>query len=199
MKDKMLEESLNNFYRTFLIWVIRCYPILFCLAILVHQCEVIHSVGTGDIIEYYDGDTLEYIQYATPFSDKYLTIFFNAKLFNAILFYVLSKVFLFCIYHRVFVIEMLIYAILDIVFNNVVFEDAHLINAIYYTSIGFVTVGFLLHYTCIKDMEIGKCTRIKLSVMGIGVVISNLFFTHSLCSSRILHVYLDLYGRCLFI
>ena len=52
MKDKMLEESLNNFYRTFLIWVIRCYPILFCLAILVHQCEVIHSVGTGDIIEY---------------------------------------------------------------------------------------------------------------------------------------------------
>lgn len=57
----------------------------------------------------------------------------------------------------------------------------------------------LLHYTCIKDMEIGKCTRIKLSVMGIGVVISNLFFTHSLCSSRILHVYLDLYGRCLFI
>ena len=91
----MLEESLNNFYRTFLIWVIRCYPILFCIAILVHQCEVIHSVGTGDIIEYYDGDTLEYIQYATPFSDKYLTIFFNAKLFNAILFYVLSKVFLF--------------------------------------------------------------------------------------------------------
>lgn len=88
MKDKMLEESLNNFYRTFLIWMIRCYPILFCLAILVHQCEVIHSVGTGDIIEYYDGDTLEYIQYATPFSDKYLTIFFNAKLFNAILFYV---------------------------------------------------------------------------------------------------------------
>ena len=88
MKDKMLEESLNNFYRTFLIWVIRCYPILFCIAILV--------VGTGDIIEYYDGDTLEYIQYATPFSDKYLTIFFNAKLFNAILFYVLSKVFLFC-------------------------------------------------------------------------------------------------------
>lgn len=85
MKDKMLEESLNNFYRTFLIWVIRCYPILFCIAILVHQCEVIHSVGTGDIIEYYDGDTLEYIQYATPFSDKYLTIFFNAKLFNAIL------------------------------------------------------------------------------------------------------------------
>lgn len=67
MKDKMLEESLNNLYRTFLIWVIRCYPILFCLAILVHQCEVIHSVGTGDIIEYYDGDTLEYIQYATPF------------------------------------------------------------------------------------------------------------------------------------
>lgn len=58
MKDKMLEESLNNLYRTFLIWVIRCYPILFCLAILVHQCEVIHSVGTGDIIEYYDGDTL---------------------------------------------------------------------------------------------------------------------------------------------
>lgn len=51
MKDKMLEESLNNLYRTFLIWVIRCYPILFCLAILVHQCEVIHSVGTGDIIE----------------------------------------------------------------------------------------------------------------------------------------------------
>lgn len=199
MKDKMLEESLNNLYRTFLIWVIRCYPILFCLAILVHQCEVIHSVGTGDIIEYYDGDTLEYIQYATPFSDKYLTIFFNAKLFNAILFYVLSKVFLFCIYHRVFVIEMFIYAILDIVFNNVVFEDAHLINAIYYTSIGFVTVGFLLHYTCIKDMEIGKCTRIKLLVMGIGVVISNLFFTHRLCSSRILHVYLDLYGRCLFI
>lgn len=95
MKDKMLEESLNNLYRTFLIWVIRCYPILFCLAILVHQCEVIHSVGTGDIIEYYDGDTLEYIQYATPFSDKYLTIFFNAKLFNAILFYVLSKVFYF--------------------------------------------------------------------------------------------------------
>lgn len=95
MKDKMLEESLNNFYRTFLIWVIRCYPILFCIAILVHQCEVIHSVGTGDIIEYYDGDTLEYIQYATPFSDKYLTIFFNAKLFNAILFYVLSKVFYF--------------------------------------------------------------------------------------------------------
>ena len=199
MKDEMLEESISNFYRTFLIWVIRCYPILFCLAILVHQCEVIHSVDTGDIIEYYDGDTLEYIQYATPFSDKYLTIFFNAKLFNAILFYVLSKVFLFCIYHRVFVIEMLIYAILDIVFNNVVFEDAHLINAIYYTSIGFVTVGFLLHYTCIKDMEIGKCTRIKLLVMGIGAVISNLFFTHSLCSSRILHVYLDLYGRCLFI
>ena len=119
MKDKMLEESLNNFYRTFLIWVIRCYPILFCLAILVHQCEVIHSVGTGDIIEYYDGDTLEYVQYATPFSDKYLTVFFNAKLFNAILFYVLSKVFLFCIYHRVFVIEMFIYAILDIVFNKV--------------------------------------------------------------------------------
>ena len=114
MKDKMLEESLNNFYRTFLIWVIRCYPILFCLAILVHQCEVVHSVGTGDIIEYYDGDTLEYIQYATPFSDKYLTIFFNAKLFNAILFYVLSKVFLFCI------------------------------NAIYSTSIGFVTVGFFI-------------------------------------------------------
>lgn len=79
MKDKMIEESLNNFYRTFLIWVIRCYPILFCLAILVHQCEVIHSVGTGDIIEYYDGDTLEYVQYATPFSDKYLTVFFNAK------------------------------------------------------------------------------------------------------------------------
>lgn len=74
MKDKMLEESLNNLYRTFLIWVIRCYPILFCLAILVHQCEVIHSVGTGDIIEYYDGDTLEYVQYATPFSDKYLTV-----------------------------------------------------------------------------------------------------------------------------
>lgn len=144
MKDKMLEESLNNLYRTFLIWVIRCYPILFCLAILVHQCEVIHSVGTGDIIEYYDGDTLEFIQYATPFSDKYPTIFFNAKLFNAILFYVLSKVFLFCIYHRVFVIEMFIYAILDIVFNNVVFEDAHLINAIYYTSIGFVTVGFFI-------------------------------------------------------
>lgn len=95
MKDKMLEESLNNLYRTFLIWVIRCYPILFCLAILVHQCEVIHSVGTGDIIEYYDGDTLEYIQYATPFSDKYLTIFFNAKLFNAILFYVLSRYFYF--------------------------------------------------------------------------------------------------------
>lgn len=95
MKDKMLEESLNNLYRTFLIWVIRCYPILFCLAILVHRCEVIHSVGTGDIIEYYDGDTLEYIQYATPFSDKYLTVFFNAKLFNAILFYVLSKVFYF--------------------------------------------------------------------------------------------------------
>lgn len=93
MKDKMIEESLNNFYRTFLIWVIRCYPILFRLAILVHQCEVIHSVGTGDIIEYYDGDTLEYVQYATPFSDKYLTVFFNAKLFNAILFYVLSKVF----------------------------------------------------------------------------------------------------------
>lgn len=133
MKDKMLEESLNNFYRTFLIWVIRCYPILFCIAILVHQCEVIHSVGTGDIIEY-----------STPFSDKYLTIFFNAKLFNAILFYVLSKVFLFCIYHRVFVIEMFIYAILDIVFNNVVFEDAHLVNAIYYTSIGFVTVGFFI-------------------------------------------------------
>ena len=63
---------------------------------------------------------------------------------NAILFYVLSKVFLFCIYHRVFVIEMFIYAILDIVFNNVVFEDAHLINAIYYTSIGFVTVGFFI-------------------------------------------------------
>lgn len=121
MKDKMIEESLNNFYRTFLIWVIRCYPILFCLAILVHQCEVIHSVGTGDIIEYYDGDTLEYVQYATPFSDKYLTVFFNAKLFNAILFYVLSKV-----------------------FNNVVFEDAHLVNAIYYTSIGFVTVGFFI-------------------------------------------------------
>lgn len=98
MKDKMLEESLNNLYRTFLIWVIRCYPILFCLAILVHQCEVIHSVGTGDIIEYYDGDTLEYIQYATPFSDKYLTIFFNAKLFNAILFYVLSKVFFYFVY-----------------------------------------------------------------------------------------------------
>ena len=97
MKDKMIEESLNNFYRTFLIWVIRCYPILFCLAILVHQCEVIHSVDTGNIIEYYDGDTLEYIQYATPFSDKYLTVFLNAKLFNAILFYVLSKVFLFCI------------------------------------------------------------------------------------------------------
>lgn len=72
MKDKMLEESLNNLYRTFLIWVIRCYPILFCLAILVHQCEVIHSVGTGDIIEYYDGDTLEYIQYATPFSESTL-------------------------------------------------------------------------------------------------------------------------------
>lgn len=130
MKDKRLEESLNNFYRIFLIWVVRCYPILFCLALLVHQCEVIHSVDTGDIIEYYDGNTLEYIQYATPFSDKYLTIFFNAKLFNAILFYVLSKVFLFCIYHRVFVIEMFIYAILDIVFNNVVFEDAHLVNAI---------------------------------------------------------------------
>lgn len=144
MKDKMLEESVSDFYRTFLIWVIRCYPILFCLAILVHQCEVIHSVGTGDIIEYYDGDTLEYVQYATPFSDKYLTVFFNAKLFNAILFYVLSKVFLFCIYHRVFVIEMLIYAILDIVFNNVVFEDAHLINAIYYTSIGFVIAGFFI-------------------------------------------------------
>lgn len=95
MKDKMLEESLNNFYRTFLIWVIRCYPILFCIAILVHQCEVIHSVGTGDIIEYYDGDTLEYIQYATPFSDKYLTIFFNAKLFNAILFYVCQRYFYF--------------------------------------------------------------------------------------------------------
>lgn len=95
MKDKMLEESLNNLYRTFLIWVIRCYPILFCLAILVHQCEVIHSVGTGDIIEYYDGDTLEYVQYATPFSDKYLTVFFNAKLFNAILFYILSRCFYF--------------------------------------------------------------------------------------------------------
>lgn len=132
MKDKILEVSISNFYRTFLIWVIRCYPILFCFAILVHQCEVIHSVRIGDIIEYYDGDTLEYIQYATPFSDKYLTIFFNAKLFNAILFYVLSKVFLFCIYHRVFVIEMLIYAILDIVFNNVVFEDAHLVNNILY-------------------------------------------------------------------
>lgn len=144
MKDKRLEESLNNFYRIFLIWVVRCYPILFCLALLVHQCEVIHSVDTGDIIEYYDGNTLEYIQYATPFSDKYLTIFFNAKLFNAILFYVLSKVFLFCIYHRVFVIEMFIYAILDIVFNNVVFEDAHLVNAIYYTSIGFVIVGFFI-------------------------------------------------------
>lgn len=50
MKDKMLEESLNNLYRTFLIWVIRCYPILFCLAILVHQCEVIHSVGTGILL-----------------------------------------------------------------------------------------------------------------------------------------------------
>lgn len=144
MKDKMLEESISNFYRTFLIWVIRCYPILFCLAILVHQCEVIHSVGTGDIIEYYDGDTLEYIQYATPFSDKYLTIFFNAKLFNAILFYVLSKAFLFCIYHRVFVIEMLIYAILDIVFNNVVFEDVRCTMFYSYISIGFVTVCFFI-------------------------------------------------------
>lgn len=161
MKDKMLEESIIDFYRTFLIWVIRCYPILFCLAILVHQCEVIHSVGTGDIIEYYDGDTLEYIQYATPFSDKYLTIFFNAKLFNAILFYVLSKVFLFCIYHRVFVIEMFIYAILDIVFNNVVFEDAHLVNAIYYNPLVLLLLDFLLHYTYIKGMEIGKCTYIK--------------------------------------
>lgn len=144
MKDKMLEESLNNLYRTFLIWVIRCYPILFCLAILVHQCEVIHSVGTGDIIEYYDGDTLEYIQYATPFSDKYLTVFFNAKLFNAILFYVLSKGFLFCIYHRVFVIEMFIYAILDIVFNNVVFEDVRCTMFYSYISIGFVTVCFFI-------------------------------------------------------
>lgn len=39
---------------------------------------------------------------------------------------------------------MFIYAILDIVFNNVVFENAHLVNAIYYTSIGFVTVGFFI-------------------------------------------------------
>lgn len=195
----MLEESLNNLYKTFLIWVIRCYPILFCLAILVHQCEVIHSVGTGDIIEYYDGDTLEYVQYATPFSDKYLTVFFNAKLFNAILFYVLSKVFLFCIYHRVFVIEMFIYAILDIVFNNVVFEDAHLVMQYTIHPLVLLLLDFLLHYTYIKGMEIGKCTHIKLLVMDIGAVISNLFFTHSLCSSRILHVYFDLYGRCLFI
>lgn len=36
-----------------------------------------------------------------------------------------QKYFLFCIYHRVFVIEMFIYAI-------------------YYTSIGFVTVGFFI-------------------------------------------------------
>lgn len=167
MKDKMLEESLNNFYRTFLIWVIRCYPILFCIAILVHQCEVIHSVGTGDIIEYYDGDTLEYIQYATPFSDKYLTIFFNAKLFNAILFYVLSKVFLFCIYHRVFVIEMFIYAILDIVFNNVVFEDAHLIMRYTIHQLVLLLLDSLLHYTYIKGMEIGKCTHIKLLVKDV--------------------------------
>lgn len=195
----MLEESLNNFYRTFLIWVIRCYPILFCLAILVHQCEVIHSVGTGDIIEYYDGDTLEYIQYATPFSDKYLTIFFNAKLFNAILFYVLSKVFLFYIYHRVFVIEMLItqYWILYLIMWCLRMR----IWLMQYTihPLVLLLLDFLLHYTYIKNMEIGKCIHIKLLVMDIGAVISNLFFTHSLCSSRILHVYLDLYGRCLFI
>lgn len=157
----MLEESLNNFYRTFLIWVIRCYPILFCIAILVHQCEVIHSVGTGDIIEYYDGDTLEYIQYATPFSDKYLTIFFNAKLFNAILFYVLSKVFLFCIYHRVFVIEMFIYAILDIVFNNVVLRMHIWLMQYIIHPLVLLLLDSLLHYTYIKGMEIGKCTYIK--------------------------------------
>lgn len=50
MKDKMLEESLNNFYRTFLIWVIRCYPILFCIAILVHQCEVLYTLLAQGIL-----------------------------------------------------------------------------------------------------------------------------------------------------
>lgn len=39
MKDKMLEESLNNFYRTFLIWVIRCYPI-YCSVLLYLSISV---------------------------------------------------------------------------------------------------------------------------------------------------------------
>lgn len=141
---KNISESLNRLYRILLIWIIRTYPILFSIALLFHQCEVIHSINEGNIIEYYNGDILEYIQYDTPFSDKYLSLFFNNTLFNSFLFLILSKVFLFCIYHRVFIFEMFAYSIIDIILKNMVFEDTYFYNIIYYTSIGFISVCFLI-------------------------------------------------------
>lgn len=52
----------------------------------------------------------------------------------------------------------------------------------------------LLRYTCTKDMVTEKCIHIKLLVMDIDAVISNLFSPLGLCSSCILHTYLDFYG-----
>lgn len=142
--DRKTRESYNNMLRVLLIWIIRVYPILTCIALMVNYAELIHVVNAGEAVEYYDGGTLLYVQYETTFSDAYLAPVFSSSLLTCFLFYMLSKVFLFCIYHRVFIFAMLVNQIVSIVNDMLVYDSINVNLTVSYLALSFTITCFMV-------------------------------------------------------
>lgn len=83
--------------RTILIAMIRYMPLIYSLAVVFGACETLYAIHVGNIIDYGD-----YIMYDTPISDCLLG-FLSTSLVELALLYLLTIVFQFCTYHRVFV------------------------------------------------------------------------------------------------
>lgn len=114
--------------RDILIHTIRLLPLLCATAILFGAIETLWSIYVGDFTKYNYDDGTSYLIYNTPISD-YLSAYFSSTYAMIFVIWLLSKVFHFCAYHRVFIWFMLGNRVMDEVCKHVTWSvDAPIIS-----------------------------------------------------------------------
>lgn len=129
--------------------MIRYLPLIYSLAVVFGACETLHSIHNGNFTDYGD-----YIMYNTPISDS-LSGFLSTSLVELSLLYLLTIVFQFCTYHRVFVWFLVGNRLADIVASFVIVETS---LVAYY--IGIILLFFLCSLYALRlhliDLKLNK-------------------------------------------
>lgn len=140
-----MREIISAHYRTILIHTIRLLPLLCATAILFGALETLYSISVDNSNEYTYDDGTSYIVYNTPIAD-WLAGYLSSCYAMIGLLFLLSKVFLFCKYHRVFIWFMLGNRVMDEYGSRIIWSADMPKMLIYVTIAAWVMCLFIALY-----------------------------------------------------